>query len=693
MGCFTCHQPATLRAILVPLVILSSLLALPFTRERLGSITEQLSVLGDMVIWFQAISDSMGTTVTQVTIGLVRTLILMILLWEIFVPVGRILGRLMEHHPNTIVAYSINIAGSLAGVVLFVLLSAVSAPPWVWLAISASLLVLYVGPRGDARRTADLTLVCMLLVAGLLVDRGTKAIETVWSPYQKLELMNVQYDQCASRGKCILVNNVGYQGMIDLRPDSPLQALIPDHLKGLSQYDLPTRLKPHPHQVLIVGAGSGNDVAGVLRGGAEQVTAVEIDPVIIDMGQRHHPERPYDASNVRIVNDDARSFFATTDEKFDLIIFGLLDSHTTTAMTNARLDHYVYTRESIERARNLLTDDGVMVLSFEAVKPYIADRMAWSIREVFGHEALTFRVPSGVSGWGGVLFVAGNQQVITSSLQRDTALARQIATWQTEDPVPVTFTTRVTTDDWPYIYLQSARIPTLYYLLAVLMVVLLLYGKLRLRVAGVFGGWQQSHWHFFFLGAAFLLLEVQNISKAAVVLGNTWIVNAVIISGILVMILLANLIAARCPRISLVTVGVLLMTSCLALYTVDLSSFAFLPFGAKAILVGTLTTLPMLFAGIIFIDSFTRVDHRDKALGANLIGSLVGGMLQSLTFVLGIKALLLIVAALYAMALWTRPRARRRTIPQSFETTHSGTPDATFTFEESAEAAELIGCP
>ena len=41
------------------------------------------------------------------------------------------------------------------------------------------------------------------------------------------------------------------------------------------------------------------------------------------------------------------------------------------------------------------------------------------------------------------------------------------------------------------------------------------------------------HWHFFFLGAAFLLLEVQNISKAAVVLGNTWQVNAVIISGVL----------------------------------------------------------------------------------------------------------------------------------------------------------------
>ena len=71
-----------------------------------------------------------------------------------------------------------------------------------------------------------------------------------------------------------------------------------------------------------------------------------------------------------VVNDDARSYFATCGEKFDVISFGLLDSHTTTAMTNARLDHYVYTVESFTRAKALLNPGGVMVLSFEAQKNY-----------------------------------------------------------------------------------------------------------------------------------------------------------------------------------------------------------------------------------------------------------------------------------------------------------------------------------
>jgi hypothetical protein len=67
----------------------------------------------------------------------------------------------------------------------------------------------------------------------------------------------------------------------------------------------------------------------------------------------------------------------------------------------------------------------------------------------------------------------------------------------------------------------------------------------------------------------------------------------------------------------------------------------------------------MLFSGVIFIHSFAKVEEKDIALGANLIGALVGGMLQTITFVIGIKALLLIVAGLYALALVMRPRTSR----------------------------------
>ena len=212
------------------------------------------------------------------------------------------------------------------------------------------------------------------------------------------------------------------------------------------------------------------------------------------------------------------------------------------------------------------------------------------------------------------------------------------------------------TDDWPYIYLESARIPTLYLLLASLMLLLLVRCARKLELRGLITSWHGAQWHFFFMGAAFLLLEVQNISKASVVLGNTWIVNAVIISSILVMILLANLAAARFRGLPTGAAYAGLFLSCFGLYYLDIARLGFFPYALKAVLVGGLTSLPMLFSGVVFIRSFTAVPERDQALGADLLGALVGGLLQSVTFVVGLRALLLIVAGLYLAAFLTRPR-------------------------------------
>jgi len=137
---------------------------------------------------------------------------------------------------------------------------------------------------------------------------------------------------------------------------------------------------------------------------------------------------------------------------------------------------------------------------------------------------------------------------------------------------------------------------------------------------------------------------------------NTWQVNAVIVSGVLLMILLANLLQHLFPSVSIRLVYLGLIASCLGLYFIDLARFAFLPYTIKAVLVGGLTTLPMVFSGIVFIRSLTAVKGKDEALGANLLGALVGGLLQALTFVTGIRALLLVVSAFYLGSLMTRPK-------------------------------------
>ena len=407
---------------------------------------------------------------------------LMILIWDMFVPLGRLLGRLLEDHPRTLAAYSVNVAGSLVGIWLFVLLSSLGLAPVVWFACAAALSVILVLmiDTGWTRRV-NAMLAAGLVPLACLAGQEPGALEVRWSPYQKLVVYATEAGEWGLGGigeYRVAVNNTGYQAMIDLdeRHVAADPGRFPEVLRGLSQYDLPFLFHPRPRTALLVGAGTGNDAAGALRHGVERITAVEIDPAIIDLGRRYHPERPYDSSRVKLVNDDARAFFATTKDRFDVIVFGLLDSHTTTAMTNARLDHYVYTKESLAHARSLLTEGGIMILSFEAQKPYVADRMAGVLGEVFGHSPICFRVPTTAYGWGGLIFVAGNEAVVRDRIKANPRLETQIARWQRESPVALSGTTPIATDDWPYIYLDRPRIPLLYYLLTGLLAVLLVRG-------------------------------------------------------------------------------------------------------------------------------------------------------------------------------------------------------------------------
>jgi spermidine synthase len=662
IGCFTSRKPIVMRDVLLPLFILVLLFAIPITRRLLGKTSELLSVLGDLVIWHDVISKSPMESVLFVCLGLSIAYFLLVWVLDIFVPIGRILGRLIDDHPRTILAYSVNVGGSLIGTWLFVLFSALYQPPVIWFALIGGLLLFFLPQPG---RTRILTIVFLLVIVGLSWFAGSVpgSMEVVWSPYQKLVLKEPgpEDGDIGKIGKYLVnVNNTGYQIMIDLSDANTCtdpNRYSPE-LIGFSQYDIPLLLHPNPKTMLVVGAGAGNDVAAALRHNVSHITAVEIDPSILSLGMRYHPERPYASPNVAIVNDDARSFFATCKDHYDVISFGLLDSHTTTTMTNARLDHYVYTKESIKKAKSLLADGGVLTLNFAAKRYFIADRMARVLRDVFNTETLYFCMPVSSYGWGGLMFVVGNQATLKQQISQNRKLAYLIEKWQKENPWKLAYTTLVATDDWPYIYLETSRIPILYYLLAGIMFLLFFRSLKRWNASGIFTRWNLSSWHFFFLGAAFLLLEVQNISKSSVVLGNTWLVNAVIISGVLCMILLANIIAAKFPKLPLMPVYLFLYVTCLLLYFVDIARFGFLPYATKAVIVGGLTALPMIFSGIVFIRSFASAAKKDEALGANLIGALVGALLQSITFVTGIKALLLIVMGFYFLAMLTGPKRK-----------------------------------
>src|SRR6476659_1218875 len=205
MGCFTSHQPARLRNILLPLAIFTLLLAIPLTHAILANITNLLSVLDDLLIWECLATNGWPVKAMYVTAGLALTLGLMVLIWEMFVPIGRMLGRLMDDPRQIIWVYSVNVASSLVGIWLFVGLSAFSLPPVLWLVIACGLLLpmIWKGPE----RMLNLGLSAAVIAGAWFAGYDPEAIESHWSPYQKLVLKEAPAEQYGWHGKMINVNN------------------------------------------------------------------------------------------------------------------------------------------------------------------------------------------------------------------------------------------------------------------------------------------------------------------------------------------------------------------------------------------------------------------------------------------------------------------------------------------------------
>jgi SAM-dependent methyltransferase len=397
-------------------------------------------------------------------------------------------------------------------------------------------------------------------------------------------------------------------------------------------YNLPYRWKK-PKNVLILGAGTGNDVAAAIRHGAERVDAVEIDPLINRLGREHHPERPYDDARVRVVIDDARAFLKRPGETYDMIVFGLLDSHLGTfssVSSSIRLDNYVYTVESIRSALARLTPDGLLALSVYCEQPWIATRLEAMVREAWGRSPLTFHRYYD----RGVLYLAGPGAPDRSEAGTPTALDPAFV--EQHPPGPMS------TDAWPFLYLEGRMVPGTV-LWAAAVVILVTIGLVSL----FFRGDVRFDRHLFFLGAGFLLVETRTIAQLGLLFGTVWRVSALTIGFILAIILLANAFVEKRGALPRLPLYILLAIGLTANYLVPTG--AVLGAGLVArLLMAAFLVLPLLFASLIFASSIRERKALPPALASNLVGAVLGGVLENAAMVVGFPALSLIAIVVYA---------------------------------------------
>lgn len=551
-----------------------------------------------------------------------------ILVTLVFLFLSQRLGRLLDTL-KPLTAYTWDIAGSLTGIAVFTVSNFLELNPLVWFVFFSALFLLVVFERSWRWMVSAIVLaLVVVIVAGAV--KGS-----LWSPYQKVTLGSAFLYGDPTRGiygTDLFVNNILHQTMV----------FDPQNIHEFYSSPYGSFRSAKYKEALIIGAGSGNDLALALKNGVEHVDAVEIDPVIYQIGRELNPNRPYQDPRVSIHIDDGRSFLEKHKGGYDLIVFALPDSLVLASGNSAiRLESFLFTREAIQAAKNHLNPGGLLVLYNFYRKEWLLGKITQTVDGVFGR-------PSYVKTGG------ASDDYLAAIMNGD-----KLSDLKSFSRVPFSASTaslESASDDWPFLYLFSRSIPGNYILM--LAVIGVFTYLLLTAVTGV-NLVKEIEPTYFFLGMAFLLLETRSIIQFSLLFGNTWVVNAFVFFGILVLVLLAIRISLKVGSVDVrfwyVALGVALLfqyffpTSALLGYAPEI----------KYVAITLITLIPVFFANIIFSLTFKESKNNSFNFASNILGAAVGGISEYLALVLGYKNLIPIIFLCYVLAL-VLPKMRKR---------------------------------
>ena len=591
----------------------------------------------------------------------------------LFVGLGQALGRAFDAYPNRVVAYTLNIGGSLAGIVIFTGMSLFWAPPAVWfLIVAAGMAYLLHMQRQLTVGHLIMLAALVLAVEGPDVTMGLKGEHSQWSPYYAVRR--------AESGQ-ITVNTIGHQTMVPFDRGGSSYSLI--HLLQRA-----TGGKPF-QDALIIGAGSGNDLDHALHFGVGKIDAVEIDPVIQSIGIHNNPDHPYQDPRVVRHLDDGRHFLRTTDQKYDLVVYALVDSlilHS--GYSNLRLESFLFTEEALTDIKRVLKPGGTFITYNFFRQGWIVERVAAMAERVFGCKPVILSLPyqenlQSTSPAGFTIVIGGCNTQLLQSFDNGRAFWLNVmpplnlnvngfdvqpASYppdRREQWQKISATTLIhdgpalanATDDWPFLYLQGRLLPSLSLrsmvmlgVLGVAMVYLFL-PKGRVRLDN----------RMFFLGAAFMLLETKAVVQLALLFGSTWLVNSLVFFTVLLLILAANLFVLRRPAGRLAwhygPLFVLLALGAAVPFDVFIAGGV----AWRYVVPCALALGPMFFAGVIFARSFRDAADPDQAFGSNIAGAVLGGLSEPFSMLLGFHYLLLLAILFYVLSIWSPPARLRVT--------------------------------
>ena len=554
-----------------------------------------------------------------------------------FVPLGQFVGERLDRfrrESSSLWGYSLDLLGSLLGVIAFAVVSFIGAWPVTWFALIGLVGLLVIG--GKKRLWAYYGVVMIAIAVAVQATEPA----TDYSPYYALAAIPTS----AEPGFAVVANGSLHQRALNVVQSSS-EDYGPYALTRVG-YHLPVQQMRGPKgRALVLGAGTGNDVATLLDEGFSEVHAVEIDPIILEMG-RDHPNRPYDSDRVKVFNQDGRAFLRDTEYEYDLIVFGTLDSMTRlSALSSVRLDNFVYTTEAIEAAASRLAPGGGLVLYFMIGEQYIHTQLVGILASAF--EALPAVQITDYALFN-TIYAAGPAFAHLSQPTPEAVEAYFTVTLPSLD---------LPTDDWPYLYLPERGIDGFYLSLMAIFLLIALVGVLvssrEMREGLLKRG--EVDWEMFLFGLAFLLIETKFVTTMNLVWGATWLTSAVVFGAILAMILFGTVLMQLRP-LSWAWAATGLVLTLFATYLVPTEALVGRSTAVRLLLSVLMVGGPIFFASVCFALRFRVRPAANIAFGWNLLGAVVGGLLEFFSMSLGLKALTLIAILAYLSAFLVRSR-------------------------------------
>lgn len=618
----------------IPLVMTIPLLAvqtLLLVAMRHGMLEWQISSLMTIPVAEQLTIGFNSSTAVHHLVAVYTFLATMMLLTALaFLPIGQACGRFLER-TTPLRGYGLNLLGSILGTLLMMMLSTVWTPPIVWLVPCFAILIAL---QMFDRKVLAAGILAALSTVTLLAWPVSFCYERIYSPYQLLE-------RGLGDHGLTMIKAAGhyYQRVHDLSEKAV--AAYPNRKAVRDYYELPYKIHPSAKNVAIVGAGMGNDVAAALRCNVERVDAIEIDPAIMELGEHYHPEFPYLDKRVNMVVDDARTFLRGTANNYDMVVYGLLDSHSLLShASSVRLDSFVYTVEGIRDAKNRLTEDGVVCLSFCVLSHEIGRKIYLMMTEAFD---MNPPICLSTNYDGSVTFLQAKNGNLSIDPASFTASGFIDITSKYAD---LNLKADISTDDWPFFYMPQRVYPLTY--LGMMALILIVSLVLFWNFVGQMPKFSNAA--YFFMGAGFMLVETKAITELGLMFGNTWQIIGIVITAVMVMAYLANLAVLKTGiHKTSMSLACLILSLGIGLAVAKAGGMPATATGQ--LLAVVILTIPMFFSGIAFSSLLASSHDISNALAMNLLGAMCGGLLEYNSMYFGFQFLYWIAIVLYALAL------------------------------------------